>query len=324
MDQNNKTLEYSIIFNGINELKDKFYYSINSKFKKKVSLKVYNSYLNFLEFEDELELQPNIGYWTFIPTNYKERYVEFCDSETGKVVGLFGLDGLNSFQDMDNLNYIKTIFDGLNLTEQHTIKSIFNEVSIRNIYNNNFFKVNENDFVIDIGFNYGLFSLDSLKYNPKKIIGFEPNPNLVKTFKNFYNGDIIELYQKAVSNYNGTTTFYENSCTGMSTLSSDLINIPNSVSYQVDIINFNDFINEKNINIIDYLKVDCEGSEYEIFQSIPNNFLSQNIKKIVIEFHHLITDDKVQTLLNKLKNCGFNLEISNIDGTPLGLIYAKK
>ena len=67
--------------------------------------------------------------------------------------------------------------------DNKSISIIFNEIFISKTYNNDFVCVAENDIVIDIGFNYGLFALDSLTYKPKKIIGFEPNPNLVKLFK---------------------------------------------------------------------------------------------------------------------------------------------
>ena len=162
------------------------------------------------------------------------------------------------------------------------------------------------------------------KYQPCKIIAFEPNPKLVRTFSEFYNGSIIELYQKAVSNQNGYTIFYENLDPGMSSIFQEVNNITRGDSYPVEIINFNDFIIDNNITNIDYLKVDCEGSEYDIFESIPSPFLKNNIKKVSIEFHHHIKDAKVQILIEKLKNCNFNLKIDYEENSNIGLIYGKK
>ena len=84
------------------------------------------------------------------------------------------------------------------------------------------------------------------------------------------------------------------------------------------------FILHNNIDKIDYLKVDCEGAEYSIFESIPFDFLKDNVKKVAIEFHHQIKDKKVQTLINKLKNCNFTLKIVYEENSNIGLIYGKK
>jgi FkbM family methyltransferase len=315
---------YSIKYEGINEDKNCFYYSLNSKKNKTVILRVYNSYLNYKEYDDTIELTPNSKFWTYIPSNNSNRYVEFRDLETLEVVGLFGLEGLHDIEDSDDLKYVKRIFNDLKPGEKHNVYTVFNEITTHNVYNNEYVSVEENDLVIDIGFNYGLFSLTSLKYKPSKIIAFEPNPKLVKTFTEFYNGDIIKLYQKAVSNENGRTVFYENLDPGMSSIFQEINNVSRGNSYEVEIINFNDFIINNNIKNIDYLKVDCEGAEYGIFESIPYNFLKDNVKKVVIEFHHQINDEKVQTLIDKLKNCNFNLKIVYEENSNIGLIYGKK
>jgi FkbM family methyltransferase len=316
--------DYSITFKGINELKNSFYYSLNSKENKKVILRVYNSYLNYKEYEEVIELVPYIDFWTYIPSNNKNRYVEFRDSETLEIVGLFGLDGVIDIEDFDEFGYVRTIFNNLKPGEKHNVYVVFNELTTQNTYNNDFIKVEENDLVVDIGFNYGLFSMTSLKYKPSKIIAFEPNPNLIKTFTDFFKTSIIEIHQRAVSNKNGKTIFYENMDPGMSTIFQDINTDNIGNSYDVNIISFNDFIVDHKIERIDYLKVDCEGSEYGIFESIPNEYLMNNIGKIAIEFHHKITDIKVQTLINRLKDTGFNIKIIYEENSNIGLIYGKK
>lgn len=316
--------DYSVIFKGIDELKSTFYYSTNSKENKKVILRVYNSYLKYKEYEDIIELVPNVQFWTRLPSKSKNRYVEFRDSETLEIVGFFGLDGNFDLEDFDEFGYVKTIFNGLSDGEKHNIHVVFNEVTSQNVYNNEFVKVEENDVVVDIGFNYGLFSITSLRYKPSRIIAFEPNPTLVKTFNHFFKTSIVELHQKAVSNKNGKTIFYENLIPGMSTIYQDINTDHVGNSYDVDIISFNDFIIENKIDKIDYLKVDCEGAEYDIFDSIHDKYLSTQINKIAIEFHHVITDIKVQTLIKKLEDSGFEIKIDHEENSTIGMIYAKK
>jgi hypothetical protein len=52
-----------------------------------------------------------------------------------------------------------------------------------------------------------------------------------------------------------------------------------------DGITFKDLIQEYSINHIDFMKVDCEGGEYDIFMKENMNFLLNNIDFIAIEIH---------------------------------------
>lgn len=317
-------VDYSIKFNNINEDKNVFRYSTDSKTNRVVILRVYNTYLNFKEYEETIKLSPNTNYWTFVPCQLNHRYVEFRDGESLEVVGLFGLDSLFKIENFDNFNYVKNIFNELETKEKDNVYFVFNEISMRKTYHNDFVSVEENDLIVDIGFNYGLFSLESLKYKPSKIIAFEPNPKLITTFKKFISDDTIELHQKAVSNQNGNTVFHEKENPGLSSIFEEINNNHLGNSYQVETISFYDFIINNNVEKIDYLKVDCEGAEYGIFDSIPYEYLTKNIEKIAIEFHHKIDDSKVQNLINKLKQCGFSLKIRHKKTESIGMIYGKK
>jgi hypothetical protein len=65
---------------------------------------------------------------------------------------------------------------------------------------------------------------------------------------------------------------------------------------------------ENNIDYIDILKIDIEGSEYEILPSISDECYSK-IRQITVEFHDFIdTELKIKTeeIINKLELLGFN------------------
>jgi len=298
-----------------------FYYSLNDNTAKSIIMKVYNQYLEYVEYESTFALQPDVNYWTSVPSNNKGRYVEFRDADTLEIVGMFGLHGEIDYDNIPHSSYIKSIVPSLDYNGKKDMHYILNEIFYQKVYNNEFVCVAENDIVFDIGFNYGFFTLDALTYKPKKIIGFEPNPNLVKLF-NRLNIDSVELHQSAVSNKAGSTVFYENNFSGKSSIHSDVNSDTSSNSYQVNICSFNDVAEQ--YNVIDYLKVDCEGAEYEIFESIPNEFLTNRIRKIALEFHHNINDIKVVNLISKIKQCGFETKIDYKDGDSTGMLYARK
>lgn len=313
--------DYSILFRGMSDATTKFHYSLNSNTPKSIIMKVYNQYLEYVEYKDEFTLQPGINYWTSVHSNLTNRYVEFRDSDTLEIVGLFGLAGLIDYNDIDYNGYIKSIVPKLDYTGKKDMHYILNEIFYQKIYNNDFVCVEQNDIVFDIGFNYGFFTLDALTYKPKKVIGFEPNPKLVKLF-NQLDIENVELHKAAVSDKSGTTIFYENDYSGKSSLHSDVNSDTFTNSYNVNIYSFNDVA--KQYDVIDYLKVDCEGSEYEIFESIPKEFLTNKIRKIALEFHHNINDIKVKNLISKIKECGFETKLDYTEGDSTGMLYARK
>lgn len=217
--------------------------------------------------------------------------------------------------------YLETIYSELSDRDKLDIDHILNEIINLNVYNNEFVSVSDGDTIIDIGVNFGLFSLDALQYNPKKIIGFEPNPRLVEYFKKL-NIPNVELHQGAVSNKNGKVIFYENEYPGRSSLHADMSTDTIKSSYEVDVYDINEII--KKYGKINYFKVDCEGAEYEIFEGIDSNFLSNKIDKIAIEFHNIPTDSKVVNLISKIESCGFETKIDFCGSGTTGMLYAKK
>jgi FkbM family methyltransferase len=313
--------DYSILFNGMSDGNKIFYYSLNDNTAKSIIMKVYNQYLEYVEYESALTLEPDVNYWTSVPSNNKGRYVEFRDADTLEIVGMFGLNGEIDYDNIPHSSYIKSIVPSLDYNGKKDMHYILNEIFYQKVYNNDFVCVAENDIVFDIGFNYGFFTLDALTYKPKKIIGFEPNPNLVKLFNRLHI-DSVELHQSAVSNKAGSTIFYENNFSGKSSIHSDVNADTKLDSYNVNICSFNDMAEQ--YDVIDYLKVDCEGAEYEIFESIPNEFLTNRIRKIALEFHHNINDIKVVNLISKIKQCGFETKIDYKDGDSTGMLYARR
>jgi FkbM family methyltransferase len=234
---------------------------------------------------------------------------------------MFGLDGEIDYHNIPYSSYVKSIVPSLDYNGKKDMHYILNEIFYQKVYNNDFVCVAENDIVFDIGFNYGFFTLDALTYKPKKVIGFEPNSKLVKLF-NQLEIQSVELHKAAVSDKTGTTIFYENDFSGKSSIHSDVNADTKLNSYQVNICSFNDMA--KQYDVIDYLKVDCEGAEYEIFESIPKEFLTNRIRKIALEFHHNINDIKVVNLISKIKECGFETKLDYKDGDSTGMLYARK
>jgi FkbM family methyltransferase len=131
------------------------------------------------------------------------------------------------------------------------------------------FEVEKGDIVLDIGASVGPFTYSILSKNPKHVYCLEPSesefPTLVKNTRGFP----VTPIMKGITAKNEFTK-------------SDFVYDNNKL---MDGISFKKFIEQYNIDKIDFLKTDCEGGEYDIFNEENFEFITQNVKKISGEWH---------------------------------------
>ena len=184
------------------------------------------------------------------------------------------------------------------------------------------FEINEKDLVIDIGANSGFFSIFAAKKALKgTVVSFEPVPELVSKIKrNIYLNNIsnIKLEQIGISNKEGHSEFYvsktHNGC-------HSLFKRDNSDSkIIIKTMKLEDYCFKNNIQKINLLKIDCEGAEYTIFNSLSTAFLKNNIEKIAMEYHDVINNNKHEEIVNLLTSNGFSTKV--LGDFNSGYIYA--
>ena len=158
-------------------------------------------------------------------------------------------------------------------------ESIQKEFAERNIYLK-LFDVEENDIVFDFGASCGPFPFSIKEKNPKHVYCLEPSleeiPSLEKNIKDL-NYTIIP---KGISDIDGINKF-------------ELYGNENKFDY-ADSISFKSLIKQYNIEKIDFLKTDCEGGEYSIFNRENIWWIKNNVKKIVGEWHLETPEQKKQ------------------------------
>ena len=153
-----------------------------------------------------------------------------------------------------------------------------------------FDKFDKNSIVIDVGCGYEAdFSNHIIsKYN-SKCYGVDPTKKHRKYLKNIEEmnkGKFIHL-QYAVSTKKGKIIFNETQENESGSVLEDHINVLNDKikSYEVESITLNDLPNKVNSEVIDLLKLDIEGAEYELLSQVNQSDLKV-FKQIFVEFHH--------------------------------------
>jgi FkbM family methyltransferase len=134
-----------------------------------------------------------------------------------------------------------------------------------------YFEVEEGDIVFDVGASLGPFTYSILEKNPRHVFAFEPSFEEFKTLVlNTRQGPVTQI-NKGISHHIGQ------------------FNFDNVFEYNDDSkfysTTFQKVIEDYNIKTIDFLKSDCEGGEYDIFNSENLVWIKQNVKKIVGEWH---------------------------------------
>ena len=163
-------------------------------------------------------------------------------------------------------------------------------------------KINLNyniDIIIDIGANIGSASIFfSLNYPESTIFSFEPVSEtyeiLKKNTKNFNN---IFCYKSAITSSDNLKKIYiDEDRLGRSSLIKNHRDMETTYHEIVKTIDLNKFLDKNNIDKIDILKIDSEGSEKEILDSIK-----EKLNKVAIIYIEIHGNDKILYLTNLLK-----------------------
>ena len=152
------------------------------------------------------------------------------------------------------------------------IKTINEEIFKNKIYER-FFEVEKGDIVLDVGASLGPFTFSILNKNPKHVFCFEPCEEEFPTLVKNTVGNPVTHIMKGISNTNNVTQ------------NNKLFNSVDGLQTEMESITFKKFIDLYGIEKIDFLKTDCEGGEYDIFNDENYDFIKNNVKKISGEWH---------------------------------------
>jgi len=184
------------------------------------------------------------------------------------------------------------------------------------------FKINKNDIIIDVGAHIGLFSLLASKSCfAGKIFSYEPiNENFEMLMQNIKSNKLKNIvpFNLAVSkNTSNVKLFLDKDESAHSIFQK------NTSYVTVESISLQKIFDDNDINFCKILKLDCEGAEYEIIDSLPDKYFKK-IQNMIIEYH--LADSKPELgkdLISKIKNAGFQIT-TRPHHNDMGLLIATK
>jgi FkbM family methyltransferase len=234
--------------------------------------------------------------------------------------------GLPPVEVRPKLKTYRNIVNNFKVHDIDWLNSISNEIFDQKEYHYKEISVQSDDIVVDLGGNIGLFAAYALSKGASKVYTVEPFPTYVnylhENLEQFK--DKVEIIPVAISDTVGHTTLninFQNN-TILNDVYKELNWENNDESVTVEKIDLITLSERNDIDIINYLKVDIEGSEYLLFKGLTGKFLSKKVEKIAIEYHWNYNGE-IDSIIEKLKDNNFEVyEFETNSNNKIGKIYA--
>lgn len=183
--------------------------------------------------------------------------------------------------------------------------------------------------IIDIGAHIGLFSIIAAQVTGKKgkVYAFEPAPGtyalLQKTVAINHEEQVVETLQKAVGKENGKITFFVSD--NKADNSNSLVNYKEDRSLHgidVAVTTIDNFVQEKKITTLDFIKIDVEGAEYDTLQGASATL--KNLRPACIVAIHpqpiAAKGDRLEDIYDFIIGCNYRIMVDKKEFTKAALL----
>lgn len=183
------------------------------------------------------------------------------------------------------------------------------------------------DIVVDIGANIGSFTVYAGWLQPTaRVLSVEPlqsNYELLLDNVRLNGLKNVETFRCGVMGKAGSITIHHgsNAAEGSSSvIASDAVDKSASKAEVVPCIAFTELLDK--VPRVDFLKVDCEGAEFDFIPDAPSATL-RKVRKLAMEYHDVRPDLTHKDLERKLVAEGFRVTVEPpLPGNSHGMIFA--
>ncbi len=161
--------------------------------------------------------------------------------------------------------------------------------------------------VFDVGTYTGSFTEKIVNRFDCIVYAFEPKNEYFNYLMNkFKKNKNVRIFNFALSNFTGTAQISD-----IGAGSSIIERVENSDYETINVVSFVDFLKMENIDSIDLLYLNIEGSEYDLFTNIFENNYQNKINHFQIQFHNFVNQAKqkrreIRKVLKITHDCKFN------------------
>lgn len=178
------------------------------------------------------------------------------------------------------------------------------------IYDDVRFPIKTDHVVLDIGAHIGVFALRAAQLAHRgRVFAYEASSKnfaLLTANHELNRAENLYIENKAVTDRQGEFRFF---IPGSNGALGSLMQDTNSTSEVVKSTTLGEILEKHNLRKVDYLKLDVEGTEYEILFGCTKETLAK-VKYIVMEYHEFDCDNRNhRDLVNLLQSHGFHVVI---------------
>ena len=182
--------------------------------------------------------------------------------------------------------------------------------------------------IVDIGAGTGEFAVCAARDHPRStVFAFEPFPESFELLgENIrLNGlENVHALPRAIAGSVGARTLHTPTGVAGQHRTATVDSVPGPASSTVDATTLDRAFSELSIGTCDFLKIDCEGAEYEILFGASDETLAR-VRHITMEYHDGVTPHSHEDLVRFLEGKGFRVRLrSNPAHREIGFLFASR
>lgn len=199
---------------------------------------------------------------------------------------------------------------------------LLEELYLQKMYDGDYY----GSFVIDVGGYIGETALFFAQRGARRVFCVEPAPDnfrlLEQNISQSSFKDKIVIIRAAILDKDGGVEFYMNR---QEPLGNHVASYHDFMKYytrsdlkcEVQAMSFQSLLEYTGLEEVDVVKLDCEGSEYDILLGTPDSVLKR-VRKYIIEYHN-----GPDVLVKRLDELGYKVR-GKFRGGAVGLLYAER
>jgi len=199
---------------------------------------------------------------------------------------------------------------------------VLEEIYLEKLYDGDY----RGSFVIDVGGYIGETALFFAQRGARRVFCVEPSPDNLRLLEQNISQssfkDKIVIIRAAILDKDGSVEFYMNNQRPSDNRVANYhdfmkYHTRSDLKYNVQAMSFQSLLEYTGLEEVDVVKLDCEGSEYDILLGTPDSVLKR-VRKYIIEYHN-----GPDVLVRRLDDLGYKVR-EKFRGGAVGLLYAER